>query len=133
MTCSTGAHRLRRGPVNTRRLFLSGLVAAVTPLWERCAGADQHGGSVVGPYPPQDNRPEQPTPSGPTIPHPDKKELAQNQEKIREEVDRLFELATDLKAEVTRTDASLVLSATAVKKAHEIEKLAKDIKSRSKT
>jgi len=47
-------------------------------------------------------------------------------------VDRLYSLATELKAEVDKTDSSQVLSLNLLKKAEEIEKLAHDIRNRSK-
>jgi hypothetical protein len=51
---------------------------------------------------------------------------------MKKKVDRLYELATQLKNEVDKTDSSKVLSLNLVKKAEEIEKLARDIKNRSK-
>ena len=51
---------------------------------------------------------------------------------IHKKVERLYQLATELKAEVDKTDSTKVLSLNLVKKAEEIEKLARDIKIRSK-
>ena len=45
---------------------------------------------------------------------------------------RKSQLATELKEEVDKTDSAKVLSLAMLKKAEEIEKLAKDIKSRAK-
>jgi hypothetical protein len=59
--------------------------------------------------------------------------LAANQEEIRKKVALLYELAGQLKTEVDSTSTDKVLSTTLVKKAQEIEKLAKDIKNRSKS
>ncbi len=56
----------------------------------------------------------------------------QNAADIKAKVDRLYELATELKAEVNKTDLNQVLSTGVVKKAQEIEKLAKDVKNRSR-
>ena len=47
-------------------------------------------------------------------------------------MEKLYELATELKTEVEKTDSSKVLSLNLVRKAEEIEKLARDIKNRSK-
>ena len=47
-------------------------------------------------------------------------------------MEKLYDLATELKAEVDKTDSSKVLSLNLVRKAEEIEKLARDIKNRSK-
>jgi hypothetical protein len=54
--------------------------------------------------------------------------LEQHQKDIKKDVERLFELAQDLKNEVEKTDATAVLSMAMLKKAEEIEKLAKQIK-----
>jgi hypothetical protein len=58
--------------------------------------------------------------------------LQENDKNIKKSVERLFQLASELKAEVDKTDSAQVLSLAMVKKAEEIEKLAKDIKSRAK-
>jgi len=62
----------------------------------------------------------------------DKRILEENQKEIKKKVERLYDLATELKAEVEKTDSSKVLSLNLVRKAEEIEKLARDIKNRSK-
>jgi hypothetical protein len=56
----------------------------------------------------------------------------QNQIQIREDVAKLYEIASELKGEVERTDASSILSVSLVKKAQQIEKLAKEIKNLAK-
>ena len=58
--------------------------------------------------------------------------LEENEKDIKKKVEKLFQLATELKDEVDRTDSAKVLSLAMLKKAEEIEKLAKDIKSRAK-
>jgi len=58
--------------------------------------------------------------------------LEANEKDIKKKIEKLFELATDLKAEVEKTDSSQVLSLAMVKKAEEIEKLAREIKTRAK-
>ena len=58
--------------------------------------------------------------------------LEENEKEIKKKVDKLFQLATELKDEVDKTDSAKVLSLAMLKKAEEIEKLAKDIKSRAK-
>lgn len=58
--------------------------------------------------------------------------LEANEKDIKKAVEKLFELASDLKAEVEKTDSSKVLSLALIKKAEEIERLAKDIKVRAK-
>ncbi len=56
----------------------------------------------------------------------------QNQKQIREDVARLYEIASELKGEVERTDANSTLSLSLVKKAQQIGKLAKRIASLAK-
>jgi predicted methyltransferase len=58
--------------------------------------------------------------------------LQENDKSIKKSVEKLFQLASELKAEVDKTDSVQVLSLAMVRKAEEIEKLAKDIKSRAK-
>lgn len=55
--------------------------------------------------------------------------LEANQKDIKKSIERLYQLANDLKAEVEKTDSVQVLSLAMVKKAEEIEKLAKSIRS----
>jgi len=57
--------------------------------------------------------------------------LAANQKDIKKDIERLFQLATELKAEVEKTDSVRMLSVAMLKKAEEIEKLAKEIRSRA--
>jgi hypothetical protein len=58
--------------------------------------------------------------------------LEANQKEIRKNVERLYDLASELKAEVEKTDSVQVLSVAMLRKTDEIEKLAKEIRSRAK-
>jgi hypothetical protein len=58
--------------------------------------------------------------------------LEANQKEIKKNVEKLFDLASELKAEVEKTDSVQVLSLAMLRKTEEIEKLAKDIRSRAK-
>ena len=58
--------------------------------------------------------------------------LEANDKDIKKSVERLFQLATELKNEVEKTDSVTILSLAMVRKAEEIERLAKEIKSRAK-
>jgi hypothetical protein len=63
-------------------------------------------------------------------PQPDPKEiLKENQKNLRRDVDQLVQLAQDLKIEADKTNQTNVLSLTFLRKAEEIEKLARQIKS----
>jgi len=57
--------------------------------------------------------------------------LESNQKDIKKNIERLFQLASELKAEVEKTNSVQVLSVAMIKKAEEIEKLAKGIRSRA--
>jgi hypothetical protein len=58
--------------------------------------------------------------------------LEANEKDIKKNIEKLYQLASDLKTEVEKTDSSQILSLALVKKAEEIEKLAHDIKARAK-
>ena len=58
--------------------------------------------------------------------------LEQRQKDIKKQIEKLYELASQLKAEIEKTDSTAVLSLVMVKKAEEIEKLAKHIKENAK-
>lgn len=76
-------------------------------------------------YPPGLNGPEQ-TP-------PDAKKLnRQNQVEIKADVEKLYELIGELREQVQRSDTNSTLSLSVVKKAQQIEKLAKQVKDRAK-
>jgi hypothetical protein len=54
------------------------------------------------------------------------------QKEIRADVEKLFEMSSDLKNEIESGNANSTLSLSVVKKAQQIEKLAKKIKERAK-
>src|SRR5258706_7982918 len=58
--------------------------------------------------------------------------LEERQKNIKKDVEKLYALASQLKTEVEKTDSTTVLSLAMLKKAEEIEKLAKQIKDRAK-
>ena len=67
--------------------------------------------------------------NGPGPTGPDQKTIdKQNQAQIRSDVDTLYALISDLKQEVSLTNSANVLSLSVVKKAKEIEKIAKQVK-----
>jgi hypothetical protein len=86
------------------------------------------------PRPPQDRTtPSEATPpDSPNMPLPEKRMLEENEKDIKKKVEKLYQLATELKVEVDKTDSSKVLSLTMLKKTEEIEKLAREIRNRSK-
>ena len=58
--------------------------------------------------------------------------LEQNQKDIKKNIERLFQLASELKDEVGKTDATTTLSLAMLRKTEEIEKLAHQIRDRAK-
>jgi hypothetical protein len=54
--------------------------------------------------------------------------LKENEKQIKKDIEKLYQLAEELKKEVEKSDASEVLSLSVVRKAEEVEKLAKRIK-----
>jgi len=85
------------------------------------------------PGPPIPVRPgeDEPNPN-PGLKSPKKVLLEENQKDIKKNVEKLFDLAAQLKEQVEKTDATTVLSMAMVKKADEIERLAHQIKERAK-
>jgi hypothetical protein len=63
----------------------------------------------------------------PTRPDPKAIERA-HQKEIRTDVAKLYEMVAELKEQIEKTDAASTLSVSVVKKAQQIEKLAKQIK-----
>jgi hypothetical protein len=56
----------------------------------------------------------------------------QNQKKLRSDVAKLYEMVSDFKDQLEKTDANTTLAVPLVKKAQQIEKLAKQIKDLAK-
>jgi hypothetical protein len=121
-----------------RRDFLTGLVVtgAIGGVWLSIAQGTQLPQTPQAPQPtrsPQDkNGPPDASPDNPNLPSVEKRMLEENEKDIKKKVEKLYELATQLKAEVDKTDSSKVLSVGMLKKTEEIEKLARDIRNRSK-
>jgi hypothetical protein len=86
---------------------------------------------------PSPNAPNPNYPQGMNGPGPtpvDKKAINQeNQKQIREDIDRMYVLISDLKQEISVTNTGSVLDVSFVKKAQQIEKLAKQVKELSKS
>jgi hypothetical protein len=87
---------------------------------------------VPSPNAPSSNFPHRIGDPYPTI-GPDPRAVAkQSQAEIKSDVQKLYDLVSELKEEVDKTDATSTLSVSLVKKAQQIEKLAKQIKDRAK-
>jgi len=116
---------------DTRRGFLMILAGAVTLGLVR-AGI-LHGQAKPSSRPATSNPSTEPE-SSDAVPtkSPTKALLEANEKDIKKNIEKLYQLASDLKAEVEKTDSAQVLSLAMVRKAEEIEKLAREIKTRAK-
>jgi hypothetical protein len=128
-------------PESRRRLLMNFVgaagVLALKPALALCQGVSAH----PTPQPPQPrpspNAPDANVPyglkDGPQATVTDKKGIERaNQQELRSDVSRLYEMVADLKDQVEKTDANKTLSVSVVKKAQQIEKLAKQIKELAK-
>lgn len=99
-------------------------------------------GSAAG-QDPQSQEPPPNAPPGRPTPFPDetlpggakidnKRILKHNQTQIQQDVDKLYDLAGELKAQVDATNSAEVLSMQLLHKAEEVEKLAHQIRSLAK-
>ena len=116
-----------------RRSFLSGLPSVLTTLAAaRAVLADEQGPPM---QPPIHRIPDASDSTGaenspfPVKAHP-REQLKEEQKSLRRDVDRLMQLVTNLKEESDKTPETDVLSLSLVKKAEDIEKLARQIKDR---
>ena len=113
-----------------RRVILAGTAGVAAILLRAVKAAPQDPGL---PPPRRRNNSEPEDPNSPGPPAAAKKAvLEQHQKDIKKDIEKLFDLAQDLKAEVEKTDATAVLSLTMLKKTEEIEKLAKQIREHAK-
>ena len=110
-----------------RRLFVD-LIAFAVPGGILALAPDAQA------HPSRPQNPPQPKEDETTnLTRPDPKLILEaNQKEIKKYVEKLYALASELKAEVEKTDSARVLSLAMVRKAEEIERLAKEIKSRAK-
>jgi hypothetical protein len=120
----------------SRRNLLMGLVGAAGMVALR--PSPQHSGGVTPQPIPSPNAPkDQNAPAGldnAGVGQDDKaRAIAQeNQRLVKADVEKLFDMATELKQQVETTNLNSILPVTIVKQAKEIEKLAKDIRERAK-
>jgi len=58
--------------------------------------------------------------------------MQNNEEELRANIQRMYRLVREMKDEVDKTNSNIVLDVSLVKRAQEIEKLAKRIKNQAK-
>jgi len=107
-------------------------VLAAPPLVRSAFPAQRQPQPIPSPNAPNPNFP--PGLNGPdNRPASDKVEVdPKKQEEIRTDIQKLFDLASELRDQAGKTDMNATLPVLVVKKAQEIEKLAKKIKDLSK-
>jgi cytochrome P450 len=114
-----------------RRFFLSGLAAMLAGT-KALLAADQgqrHDPPHIPQFPDASN--SNGTDDSPLPPRADPKvQLKEDQKALRHDVDHLLQLTKDLKEESDKTPETDILSLSLVKKAEDIEKLARQIKER---
>jgi hypothetical protein len=116
-----------------RRLFLTGLsptvVTALALAKSLFAKPQRQGPPSDFPQIPDASNSGRPTEETPSLPPPDPKDhLKENQKNLRRDAGHLLQLAKDLKEEADKTEQADVLPLSLVKKAEEVEKLARQIK-----
>ena len=118
---------------NSRRQLLKTMAAAVGAI---AAGPVLLSAQRPLPQPrPSPNAPDPNVPSGMDGPQPTKETRVVppiNVKEIRDEVQKMYDLVSDLKKQVDTTDVSAMLSISVVDKAKQIEKLAKHVKDQAK-
>ena len=123
-------------PESRRRLRVTMVgaagVLAANPLFLAAQGRTPPR-PIPSPNAPDSNFPHRIGDPEPTVGLDPKAIEKQNQMEIRSEVQKLYELVSELKEQVEKTDATSTLSVSVVKKAQQIEKLAKQIKDRAKS
>ncbi len=113
-----------------RRMFLSGMAVTLGGARALFAGSAQR----QGPPPQFPQVPDASDGADKDMPLPKladpKEQLKEEQKAIRRDADHLLQLVRDFKEETDKTQETDVLSLSLVKKAEEIEKLARQIKER---
>jgi len=100
--------------------------AAISSVFAVFVGGQETFPTKQGPLRPGEDDPNLPAKAA------SKAVLEENQKDIKKNVEKLFELATQLKDQVEKTDSTTILSVALVRKAEEIERLAHQIKDRAK-
>ncbi|HEY2462411.1 MAG TPA: hypothetical protein VGI16_16505 [Candidatus Acidoferrum sp.] len=120
--------------IGSRRRLLLSLAAGASAclVGSRMLSAQLPSPPKPPPLPsPQDRNPDPETPARPNA-SATKSVLEQNQKNLKKDIEKLYDLVGQLKDEIEKTDAVTVLSLSMIKKADEIEKLAKQIKDRAR-
>lgn len=116
---------------HSRRNLAATIGAAVLVVIAACTVLSQTPQPIPSPNAPNPNFPQGMDGPGPR--QPDRRTMdRQNQAEVRADVEKLYQLVSALREQVQKSDATSTLSISVVKKAKEIEKLAKQVKDRAK-
>jgi hypothetical protein len=119
-----------------KSIFALVVFAALLLANASAPSAAQRGVSMAPQPRPSPNTPNGNVPSGlkgPKVTGSDPKSLdLQNQAEVKADIEKLYALVYELREQMKQTDSTNTLSVMVVKKAQAIEKLAKEIKDRSK-
>jgi hypothetical protein len=107
----------------------AGAAAMARGIWASAAQSAMQG---MGQAPGQSNPVTPPEPDPALAESARKAMLEQNQKDIKKNVEKLYQLASELKEQVEKTDSATVLSLALLRKTEEIEKLARQIRDRAK-
>lgn len=116
----------------SRRHILATFAVAPFTLISHAPLSAQSSGGNRRPDGSQDASGAEPAGPGNLPSHASKAILEERQKNIKKDVEKLYNLASQLKSEVEKTDSTTILSLGMLKKAEEIEKLAKQIKDHAK-
>ena len=123
--------KIEHGELMTTHLFprgmLAGLVALLLSAGSLAAAQLRH----PTPLSPAPDSTSEPSPTPEQQKQLEKQANVQRQKDIKKDTDKLLQLATELKESVDRTDEN-VMSLDVIRKAEQIEKLAKAVKEKMK-
>jgi hypothetical protein len=112
-----------------RRYFLANFVVTLAGAKTLWAGGQRQVPSTRTPQFPDASGSNKPREDVPLPPISDPKvQLKESQKNLRRDADHLLQLAKELKDEADKTEQTNVLSLSLVRKAEEVEKLARQIK-----
>ena len=113
------------------RIWLTAVIFGLVAAFVVLSAAQKAPQPIPSPNAPDPNFPS--GMNGPGIKDPDARTLdRQNQAAVKADVEKLYALVFELREQMKQTDGTSTLSLGVVKKAQQIEKLAKEIKDRAK-
>lgn len=116
-----------------RRFFLSGIATALAAATPVLAALQRGSAPTPAPrFPDSTESGDEPAEAPSLTPPNPKAQLQENQKNLHKDAEHLLQLARELKDDIEKTEQTDVLSVSLVKKAEEVEKLARQIKDLAK-